>query len=90
MNGKAVGAINGAIQGGKVGGPWGAVIGGVLGAARANQAIGLMGNGQQQQPGLDASKPGLRTPAEQMNPLTMDASDIANAAGMASSAYGGM
>lgn len=77
MNGKATGAIGGAIQGGKVGGPWGAVIGGILGAARANQAIGLMGDGQQQ--------PGLKTPAEQLNPLSMDASDAANAAGLASS-----
>ena len=85
MNGKATGAISGAIQGGKVGGPWGAVVGGILGAARANQAIGLMGNGPQQQPGMNPVKPGLQTPAERVNPLTMDASDAANAAGLASS-----
>lgn len=85
------GAISGAVSGAKIGGIPGAIIGGVLGASKNNSASGAINQVAQQ-----ALKNGrMATPAEQMksagdsleddsSPLTMDASDMQNAANYAS------
>lgn len=89
------GAIGGAVSGAKIGGIPGAIIGGILGASKNNSAAGAINQVAQQ-----AFKNGrMATPVEQMkspsdslsddsSPLTMDASDMQNAANFASSEGG--